>query len=82
MKRPFVFINMAMTADGKIASTNRKITHLAVGPTTNACWNYVPRRMLSSPVPARSTPNPTSRWVPRLSKNPRRCGSSSAAVGR
>ena len=26
MKRPFVFINMAMTADGKIASTNRKVT--------------------------------------------------------
>ena len=26
MSRPFVFINMAMTADGKIANTNRKIT--------------------------------------------------------
>ena len=26
MKRPFVFINMAMTADSKIASTNRKVT--------------------------------------------------------
>ena len=26
MKRPFMFINMAMTADGKIASTNRKVT--------------------------------------------------------
>ena len=26
MKRPFVFINMAMTADGKIASINRKVT--------------------------------------------------------
>ena len=26
MKRPFVFINMAMTADGKIASADRKLT--------------------------------------------------------
>ena len=67
-QRPFVFINMAMTADGKIASTKPRSPHLAVGPTTNACWNYVPGRMLSPPVPARSTPNPTSRWVPRLSR--------------
>jgi len=28
MNRPFVFINMAMSADGKIASTNRKVTSL------------------------------------------------------
>ena len=31
MKRPFVFINMAMTADGKIASTNRKVTTFGSG---------------------------------------------------
>ena len=28
MNRPFVFINMAMSADGKIASANRKVTSL------------------------------------------------------
>ncbi len=28
MSRPFVFINMAMSADGKIASANRKVTSL------------------------------------------------------
>ena len=28
MNRPFVFINMAMSADGKIASANRKVTAL------------------------------------------------------
>ena len=63
MKQPFVFINMAMTADGKIASQAARSPHLAVGPTTNACWNYAPERMQCSPVPVRSMLNPTSRWA-------------------
>jgi len=29
MKRPFVLINMSMTADGKIATTNRVVSHFA-----------------------------------------------------